>query len=72
MPVSIKQELTHEGRTQSLEDWARELGFAPSTLAQKVRRLGAPEALSTPALSPAEAARRNRSKSPWRRHRHCA
>lgn len=32
--------ITHDGRTQSLADWAREAGLKPSTLTRRLNRLG--------------------------------
>lgn len=61
------QEISHNGITRPLRDWARALDLAPGSLYNRILREGVAKALSKPRLSKSEAGRRGARNSGWRR-----
>lgn len=45
------RKITHDGRTQSIADWARELNWQPTTLRERIERMGVERALTAPRRS---------------------
>jgi hypothetical protein len=48
MPRSTRDMVTHDGRTQSRADWAKELGLSKSGLTNRINALGVERAISEP------------------------
>ncbi len=63
-PPRFAKQITHDGLTLSLADWAAKLGYKPDYLEQKLREKGS-VALGSTAMSAAEAGRRG-SRRGWR------
>ena len=47
-----QKRITHNGKTQCMNDWARELGLSRSTLRARIRNWGIDKALTTPRQRP--------------------
>ena len=50
MPRSTRDMVTHDGRTQSRADWAKELGLSKSGLTNRINTLGVERAISVPSV----------------------
>lgn len=65
------REVTLDGQTLTLAEWARRCGISTSAMAARLRRWPARRALTLVAGSPSDHGRRCSRNSPWRRYPAC-